>query len=207
MTDYGPYGSGTLAPWQGLQHGVYNPDGVATFDQADLLQIGDSITNLGKEELASTLSANFGAKVVVDYWSGRPTTPAVDRLLSLTYVPKRVIMATGTNDLFDPSVMAAQILRVKEWLAARPEVEHFWWIDTYASRVMYAAPDLRNTGWVNSQIRDAFPAEQIIPWSVWLASKPSRIGMYISPDGVHPISGAGTNFWADVIKQAVAPTF
>lgn len=203
MTDYG---SGTLGDWSGLQHGYYNPSGKA-FADVDLLLIGDSITTRGMNEFASLMKTAHNADVAVNYWSGRPTTPAVDYLLSATKLPKRVIMATGTNDIMDPSVMSAQIQRVLANLSARPEPVMLWWVDVQASRPAYAVADQRNAGWVNTQIHDAIGPLQTIPWFRWFASSPGRIQTYISSDGIHPIEGVGTNFWAEVLRQSVAASF
>jgi hypothetical protein len=203
MTDYG---SGTLGEWQKLHHGFYNPSG-KPFADVDLLLVGDSITNRGKEEFVASMKTNHGADVAVNFWSGRPTTPAVDYLLSATKLPPRVIMATGTNDIMDPSVMQGQIQRVLNNLAARSEPVTLWWVDVQASRPAYAVADQRNTGWVNNQIHDAIGPIQTISWFRWFASSPGRIQTYISADGVHPIEGVGTNFWAEVLRQGVAPMF
>lgn len=200
------YGSGELGDWSKLSHGFYNPSGKA-FGEVDLLLVGDSITNRGKEEFVSLMKTSHGADVAVNYWSGRPTTPAVDYVLSATVLPRRLVMATGTNDMMDPSVMAAQIKRIVDNLAARPEEVELFWVDTQASRPAYPVADQRNVGWVNQQIHDALELDHIVPWFRWFASNPARIQTYISADGVHPIEGVGTNFWAEVLRQTVAPSF
>jgi hypothetical protein len=200
------YGSGVLGDWKTLGHGFYNPSGKA-FADVDLLLVGDSITNRGKEEFVASMKTNHGADVAVNYWSGRPTTPAVDYVLSATTLPPRVIMAVGSNDIMDPSVMAAQIQRVLTNLAARPEPVELWWVDVQASRPAYPVADQRNAGWVNNQIHDAIDPEHVISWFRWFASSPGRIQTYIAADGIHPIEGVGTNFWAEILRQGVAASF
>lgn len=200
------YGSGTLGDWSTMGHGFYNPSEKA-FGDLDGLLVGDSITNLGKEEFVATMKANHDSDWGVNYWSGRPTTPAVDYVTSATKLPPRIIMAVGTNDIMNPPVMAAQILRLQQNIAARSEPVMLWWVDVQASRPAFPVADQRNTGWINNQIHDSLVPFQTIPWFRWFASNPARIQTYIKADGIHPIEGVGTNFWAEVLRQAVAPTF
>lgn len=198
------YGSGTIAPWQTLAHGMTGDWVDTPYDgdpTADVGIIGDSITTGGWTTLRDNLAAK-GKTLAVNYWSGRPTTPAVDFALSLTTPPPILIMATGTNDIFDPTVMAAQVARLR---AGMPATTQIYWVDVQAARATTAVADQRNSGWINGQIREGCTAPcKVIPWSVWFASNPSRIGMYLS-DGVHPKAGTGTAFWAAVLSGAVFP--
>lgn len=171
------YGSGCLAWPNNLQHGIDgNP---AT---ADVLIAGDSIITGCRPYLRLRL-ADYGLSVVFDYWSGRPTTPTVDRMLSYSriYQPesfKAVVMATGTNDIQDPTVMAAQIARAK--VIDSP----LMWGTVLAQRSASYSADLRNSGWVNSQI--AASGLPLIDWAAFLSAYPGyRIPNYLR-DGVHP---------------------
>lgn len=199
------YGSGTLAPWQTLTHAMVGDWVDTPYDgdpTADVGLIGDSITTGSWTALRDALDLK-GKTLAVNYWSGRPTTPAVDFALSLTTPPPVLIMATGTNDIFDPTVMAAQVARLR---AGMPATTQIYWVDVQAARAATATADQRNSGWINVQIREGCTAPcKVIPWSVWFASNPSRIGLYLS-DGVHPKAGSGSAFWAAVLSGAVYPT-
>lgn len=199
------YGSGTIAAWAGFSHGMLGDWVDTPYDgdpTADVGIIGDSITNIGWTTLQTSLAAK-GKTLAVNYWSGRPTTPAVDFALSLTTPPPVLIMAVGTNDIFDPSVMATQVARLRAGLPSSTQV---YWVDVQAARSGTATADQRNSGWINLQIRQAClpPTCTVIPWSVWFASAPNRIPMYI-PDGIHPDED-GKAFWASVLTGAIYPT-
>jgi hypothetical protein len=201
MTDYG---SGTLAPWQTLTHGTVGDLLDTPYDgdpQADVLLIGDSITTRSYAGFISAVEA-AGHTAAVDYWSGRPTAPAVDRVLSLTTKPKLIVMATGTNDIFDPSVMAAQIARLK---AGLPSTTRLMWVDVQISRPGYEVADQRNAMAVNQQIYQAIPKDDVISWASMFWSAPWRIGYYLETDGVHPKIPLGTDFRNAVLMGQVGP--
>ena len=194
------FGSGALGAWSANQHGYSGP----TMDVADVLIVGDSITTLGKEELTTAVAAE-GKTLAVAYWSGRPTTPAVDYVLSATVLPPIVVMACGTNDIFTPTVMTAQIQRLLD--DDLPGCEHLLWVDVQACRPSFAVADQRNSGYINNQIRNLLDEDHVVPWSEWFAVDPSRISYYIDSGGVHPINGVGTAFWAEVIMKKLRPLF
>lgn len=194
------FGSGTIGAWSANQHGTIGPG----FDVADVLLVGDSITTLGKTSITTAVTAE-GKTIEINYWSGRPTTPAVDYLLSATTVPPIVVMACGTNDIFTPTVMSAQIQRVLD--APLPGCQHLLWVDTQTSRPGYEVADQRNCGYINSQIRNLMGADRVVPWSEWFAMDPSRISYYLDSSGVHPKTGIGTDFWAEVIMKELRPLF
>lgn len=188
-------GSGCLDPlWPTRAHGAYGE-----LAGADVLLVGDSITTLCKSSLTSRLQAN-NLTWGVDYWSGRPTKAAVDRVLSLSVKPKVVVMAIGTNDIYNTPVMAAQIERLKAGLA--PFGTRIMWVDVRAERPAYATADMRNSRAVNSQI---WAASGITPvkWMGWFDEKPSRKALYIDSGGVHPINPAGCEFWGDAIDNPI----
>jgi hypothetical protein len=193
------YGSGDLGTWQTLAHGTIGDPATA-----DVLIVGDSITTRCWTDLRDSLAAK-GKTLAVNYWSGRPTTPAVDWLTAQPAVPPIVVMATGSNDIFDPTVMAAQIQRTTAYL---PDPNSLLWVDIQAARTETATADQRNSGWINGQIRDQLAPSQVVPWSVWFASSPNRIPMYLQ-DGVHPWVTAGTGhgdgcaFWAAVLMGPI----
>ncbi len=189
MTDYG---SGTLGDWSANAHGY-----TANWATADIGIIGDSITTISWSKLNTDLAAK-GKTLAANYWSGRPTEPALDWLMSNTVLPPVVIVACGTNDIFNPPVMAEQVARV-----VRPGTE-FFWIDVQASRWNYVTSiqvaDQRNSMWVNHQIWQGIPDNRVIPWSWWFASSPNRLTTYLT-DGIHPNTTTGTGFWSAVIQS------
>ncbi|MFC0626273.1 SGNH/GDSL hydrolase family protein [Kribbella deserti] len=200
------FGSGSIGDWTSQANGTIGDVTVSDGDPvADVFIVGDSLTTLGRSDIIAAVNAE-GRSAAVNYWSGRPTAPAVNWVLSLTTKPKILVMATGTNDIFDPSVMSAQITRL---LAGLPSTTKVLWVDTHASR--WARPadvqvaDQRNSGWVNVQIHDKMGPAQVIPWSMWLQYRgPAYITHYLS-DGVHPKAGTGTAFWAEVIMKSLRP--
>src|SRR6266536_2078007 len=154
------FGSGTLGNWQALS-------------QAIVGIIGDSITTRCYRSLG-TLVAKQGKTLAVNYWSGRPTTPTVDWLLSQPKLPKVLLVASGSNDIFDPRPFGAQVARLK---AGLPYGTTLLWVDVQVSRTRYSSAvqltDPRNSLWVDNQLRENLPKSQIVPWSWW--SYPNRL--------------------------------
>ena len=227
-TTPGPYGSGVLGDWSGLSHGLYcfqpgttpadtaytraskagNPASSAAMacQGEDVRIYGDSITFGGKSALAAEFNA-LGYTLFVDAWSGRPTTSAVDALVAETSLPLRVIMATGTNDIFNPTVMGAQVQRAENFIASYnashgTNVELFW-VDVQATRWgqtdVIERNDQRNSMAVNLEIYKRIPIEHIVSWSSRFMMNPALLGTYLV-DGVHPKPGAGYAYWAAVIR-------
>jgi hypothetical protein len=113
-------------------------------------------------------------------------------------------MAVGTNDIFDPTPMAAQIDRVMGLLPASTQV---FWMDVQCCRVAgtFQVADQRNTGWVNDQIHDGVGRHSnlgLIPWFSWFASAPSREAAYLV-DGVHTNTTNGAAFRSAAILEAL----
>jgi len=195
------FGSGTLGNWPALTHGI-----TGNWSTADVGIIGDSITTRCRNSFA-TLVAKQGKTLAVNYWSGRPTKPTVDWLLSQPRLPRVLVVQSGSNDIFDPRPMGAQVARLKTSLRAGTTL---LWMDVQVSRTRYSAAvqlaDQRNTMWVNNQLRENLPKAQVIPWSWWFASSPGRLPYYLQ-DGVHPWAAAGSGhgngcaFWASVIMS------
>lgn len=179
---------------------------------SDWMIVGDSITVRSYKEL---LPLTIGKRLAVDAWSGRNTQLAVDSVLdTLAQVgpenfPKRLVWFTGSNDVFAPGVVRAQLERL---YAALPSDVQVWFVDTQVARPSFPA-DQRNCMWVNSQITQVATAHgaKIISWATFLASKPSRLGMYIDAGGVHPTlpteekPNSGTKALAALIAGAVWP--
>lgn len=171
--------SGKLGDWSKMSR-VRSTE--AYFARADVWVYGDSITHGTYRGLVSEMYQSRGLHTAVDAWSGRPTTPAVDayvRDVAAHGAPRVVVMAVGTNDIFDPSVMRAQINRVK---AATPSTTRLIWVDVYAARPRWAAADLQNSAKVNWAISTSRVSQ--VHWYGFLTGKPGRPAYYLR-DGVH----------------------
>ncbi|MEU4290445.1 hypothetical protein AB0E63_19655 [Kribbella sp. NPDC026596] len=198
------FGSGTLGNWPTMSHGI-----VGNWSTAEVGLIGDSVTTRCYRSLA-TLVARAGSTLAVNYWSGRPATPAVDWLLAQPRTPRVLLVQSGPSDIFDPPAVTAQVVRLK---AGLPIGTRLLWSDVQVARTRYAPAvqlaDQRNSLWVNNQLRENLPKSQIIPWSSWFSSSPGRVPYYLQ-DGVHPWATAGTGhgdgcaFWAAAMMSAAA---
>ena len=171
---------------------------------SDVMIVGDSITIRGYKDLAAALP---GKRLAVNAHSGRNTKASIDSLFASMQagmvLPPVLIMAVGSNDVFDATPMASQVKRL---LAAVPSSTKVFWIDTQVARPATALADQRNSAWVNQAIWRGCAGEcAIISWFSFLASKPARLSWYIDKGGVHPVSGVGTKAWAALIAGQVTP--
>ncbi|MFG1907648.1 GDSL-type esterase/lipase family protein [Kribbella sp. NPDC048928] len=207
----GAYGSGTLGPWQALSHRISTEDqvrDVLAFDGVFLF--GDSIAVQDSPTLERLLADRSGDLIAFHDWSGQPATAAVDALEQWSHhygLPNRIVMAVGTNDIFDPPAFTAQVERALRIAGPNRTV---YWVNVYASRIKVAAPlrqaDLANSAWINQQLEAAVaqhPNLRIIDWSGFLESQPNRPAQYLR-DGVHttPLGAAARNeLIADAIEH------
>ena len=210
LTAHADYGSGTWGGAVGapVQDAAWATPGVVVG------VAGDSITNRCAPELRSKLLAEAGVTLAVRAWSGQNTANTVTWALSLTHKPDILILATGANDIFDPAVIAGQYATLKAGLPATTTLVA---TDVHVSRPATAVADQRNSGWVNNQIHDALPAEQIVDWAAATAALAGtgRPGIaYYYQDGAHPWAeagalpynhGDGCGFWAEVQMQTLRP--
>jgi len=231
-TSPGPYGSGSLGDWSGLSHGLYcfqpststvkstsytratkagavNSSVAMACSGEDVRIYGDSITFGGKSALAVEFN-KLGKTVFVDAWSGRPTTPAVDALVRETSLPNDVIMAVGTNDMFNPSVFGAQVQRAENFIASY-NASHgtsvrLWWVDVQATRwkqsMTVQRNDQRNSMAINMAIYKRIPTNHIVAWNQRFLDNPNLLTTYLV-DGVHPKPGSGYAYWAAIIRSWV----
>jgi len=199
------YGSGT---WGGpVGTAIQDPGWASPTLRVGL--VGDSIA----VRCASTLRGVFttaGVTVAVRARSGQNTGNANDWLTSLTYKPDYLVFLTGTNDVFDPSVMPAQIARTKTMV---PSGTTLVWADTYVARKTVAATvreqDRSNSGWVNQAVHSMIPAGHVIDWNQNIRSTVGRGGQalvdYYVPDGVHPSATGGCANYAEIVMQTMRP--
>jgi hypothetical protein len=208
----GRYGSGTLGPWDHLIHRISPEDeirDVLAFD--GIFMFGDSIAVQDSAALERLLTNRTGESIAIHDWSGQPASAAVDALeqWSRDYgLPRRIVMAVGTNDIFDPPAFAAQVERALR--IAGPD-RTVYWVNVYVSRTKQPAAireaDLANSAWINQQLDEAalrHPNLRIIDWNAFLMSQPNRPAQYLR-DGVHtsqPLGGAARNeLIADAIRS------
>lgn len=208
MTDYG---SGTLGDWSNLTHNI-----VGDWGSADVGLIGDSITTASWTWLRDRLNAR-GKTLAVNYWSGRPFAQpggAAEWLMQQTVMPKRLVIACGNNDIFDPPAFQVKIAEFLLWIEQNhPDVIIFW-VDVQCRRTNYSTAiqwaDQMNSAWVNQFIHRFDTHVQLISWSAFFASKKTRLNMYLR-DGVHPTVNKeqtgylGTDAWAALIESKLVP--
>lgn len=206
----GPYGSGTLGPWQNLRHRISSEDqirDVLAFD--GIFMFGDSIAVQDSTALERLLVNRAGEPIAVHDWSGQPASAAVDALedWSRSYgLPQRIVMAVGTNDIFDPPAFAEQVERAMR--IAGPD-RTVYWVNVYASRTKQPAAvraaDLANSAWINRQLNQAAVLHsnlRIIDWSEFLTSQPSP-AQYLR-DGVHTSEPNGSSARNALIADAIS---
>lgn len=194
----GLYGSGTLGNWTAMSQSVSTPQTIRVVVAKDgVFGFGDSIGVSTFRDLAVRLAPS-GTGLAVNAKSGRPTTPTVDILsqwATAYRLPRRIVMAVGSNDIFNPSVFSAQVNRVMT--ITGPNVTVYWpeiHVSRWSQSTGIQVADRRNSGWLNAQLYAAAAKHEnlkIISWATFLAQRPGyRIGAYLS-DGVHT-TAAGT---------------
>ncbi|MFI5710857.1 hypothetical protein [Kribbella sp. NPDC051620] len=204
------YGSGTLGEWRGLSKAVATE---ATIERVlsvnGVFMFGDSIAVQDGKAFALRLKSELGLELAVNNWSGRPTKDTVDALANwrANYgLPRRIVMACGTNDIFNPPVMAAQIDRAMSLVGQRTTV---FWVNTQVARTgpgyTTQLADQRNSAWVNLQLADAQRRHsnlRIVRWAEWLAAKPQRLNTYLRK-GIHTSVPYGQDARNELIVQAI----
>ncbi|TWD81106.1 hypothetical protein FB561_2210 [Kribbella amoyensis] len=204
------YGSGALGPWEGSSKAISTTAQINPVLANDgLYMFGDSISVQDGYSLAQRLLSRTGDSIAVHNWSGRPTAPAVDALAewaSAYGMPRRILMATGSNDIFTPPVFAAQVDRTMSIVGSSRTV---YWVNTQVVRTSQTAAvqlaDQRNSAWINLQLADAqkrHPNLKIVRWAEFLAAKPSRLTSYLR-DGVHTTAPLGQDARNELIVQAI----
>jgi hypothetical protein len=169
---------------------------------------GDSIGVQDGPALARQL-AQLGIMTAVHNWAGRPVTPAVDALNTWAQdygLPHRILMSVGSNDIFTPPAVAAQVDRTMRIVG--PERTDYW-VNVQAARTAFIPEiriaDQRNSAWINLQLAEAARQHEnlrIIHWAEHLASSPNRLARYLR-DGLHPSRPLGQNARNSLIIEAI----
>ncbi|MEV0290572.1 MULTISPECIES: hypothetical protein [unclassified Kribbella] len=208
--DSGPYGSGVLGSWAGSTKAISTATQIQrTRETNGVYMFGDSISVQDGKSLAIRLLGRDGSQLAVHNWSSRPTSGAVDALQqwAATYgLPRRILMASGSNDIFDPPKFAAQVDRAMSIVGS---TRTLYWVNMQVVRKSVTATmqlaDQRNSSWLNMQLYDAqekYPNLHIIRWAEWLWVKPYRLLNYLR-DGVHPTVPLGQDARNELIVQAL----
>lgn len=170
---------------------------------------GDSIVKQDGPALERRLIGRSGDPIAMDSRPGRPTREAVDVLDDWSHrygLPTRIVMAVGSNDVFDPHGFAAQVDRAMR--IAGPDRTVFW-VDVYVRRTREPAAvqvvDQRNSALINRQLEAAagrYPRLRIIHWAEFLTARPSRIRTSLR-DGVHTTVPIGQDARNQLIVDAL----
>ncbi|HZX07377.1 hypothetical protein [Kribbella sp.] len=206
----GPYGSGVAGSWTNTSRAISTAAQFQKTRQANgVFMFGDSISVQDGKALAVRLLNRNGTQLAVNNWSSRPTSGAVDALqqaASAYGLPRRVLLASGSNDIFDPPKFAAQVARA---ISIVGQNRTLFWVDLQVVRRSVSAPmqlaDQRNSSWLNMQLYDAqekYPNLRIIRWAEWLWVKPYRLVNYLR-DGVHPSVPLGQDARNELIVQSL----
>jgi len=195
----GAYGSGVLGTWETSARAISTSAQIRRAQKTDgVFMFGDSIALQDGQSLAKLL-AQHGIDIAVNNWAGRPATPAVDTLNTWAQdygLPHRILMSVGSNDIFTPPAIAAQIDRTMQIVG---EDRTVFWVNIQASRIKYGpavqVADQRNSAWINLQLAEAarrYDNLRIVKWAEHLAAKPERLSTYLR-DGLHPSIPRGQN--------------
>ncbi|HET7900729.1 MAG TPA: hypothetical protein VFL59_06040 [Candidatus Nanopelagicales bacterium] len=196
----GPAGSGWASEWQQRGHAMTPSCLVA--GAAKVTVIGDSVTR----QMTVRLSGQLGLAHLtncVETWSARPSMPAVAAAAALPVMARSsvLVMATGTNDVFDPGQLPDAIDAALRLAHGRPVV----WVNVYVHRAgtvpALRAYDLPNSRVVNAMLAAAagrHPSLHVVDWYAVAAAHPALL----LKDGVH-VTDRGSRVRTAMIVAAV----
>jgi hypothetical protein len=206
----GGFGSGTLGPWQAHAKVISSAAHIRHVVAADgVVLFGDSIAVQDGAALGRLLARRTGVSLAEHSWSGEPTSAAVDALAVWARefgLPPRIVMAVGSNDIFDPAAFTAQVDRAMRIAGPGRTV---YWVNVQVSRTdepdATQVADQRNSAWIDLQLAQAYqryPNLRIVHWAEYLAARPSRLRTLLR-DGRHTTVPAGQNARNALIVQAI----
>ncbi|GAA3139042.1 hypothetical protein JOF29_000273 [Kribbella aluminosa] len=115
VVDTGSYGSGALGSYQKNDRVIASGSEVRHVVASDgIVLFGDSIAVQDGAALGRLLEQQLGTSFAQYSWAGQPTSAAVDELAAWAKaygLPRRIVMAVGSNDIFDPAAFGAQVER------------------------------------------------------------------------------------------------
>jgi len=178
-------------------------------DSDGVMMFGDNIAVQDGDSLAAALAVRTGDALARYHWSGQPASAAVDALARWSRefgLPRRILVATGSNDIFAPPLFGRQVdrtMRIVGW--TRTVV----WVNISVDRVKRSpqvrAADRRNSAWVNRQLEARvrrFPNLRVVHWAEYLAANP--IHLRDLRDGLHTSLPHGQNARNELIVQVLA---
>ncbi|MGW1347488.1 hypothetical protein ACWCOV_40995 [Kribbella sp. NPDC002412] len=209
LASTGAYGSGVLGAWERQARAISSESQIRKTRETDgVFMFGDSIGVQDGPSLAKQL-AGHGIHMAVHNWAGRPVTPAVDALDTWAQdygLPHRILMSVGSNDIFTPPAVAAQVERTMQIVGTERIV---FWVNIQAARTGHGpgvqVSDQRNSAWINLQLAEAQRRHEnlrVIRWAEHLAAKPNRLAKYLR-DGLHPSIPLGQNARNALIVEAL----
>lgn len=199
------YGSGC---WGGPTTSVIQDSGWAS-PSLQWGLVGDSIVYRCAGPIRSAFAAR-GLSMAIRAHAGQNIEGSLDWYQTLTYKPNKTLFLVGTNDVFNPYAVPAQITRAKS-LAASGGSDVLWG-DTYVGRSAWLLSDIRNSGQVNGYIRGQIPDGKVADFVSALTAAHGRgvdaEGTYLA-DGVHykslAVNGTdiGCNFYVATMMATV----
>lgn len=171
------------------------------------LIIGDSIATFVVKDLVAELRRTSGETCVYDTWPGRATEGTANALLDIKRhhgLPPKVIVMSGTNDIFNPPLFETQMNRIVDGIGPGHEI---LWVSTFDSRrpaSVQSHADERNTAWINDvlQRRAAHtPSLRIVRWDSLFRGDARNVDTLLS-DGVHP-NEAGIEAMVHLVRSSL----
>jgi len=170
---------------------------------------GDSIAVQDGPALEKLVAAQTGTPVAVHDWSGQPASAAVDALAewSRKYgLPDRIVMAVGTNDIFEPSAFATEVEQAMKIAGPKRTV---YWVNVHANRFDMSAAvqsaDRANSELINRALDQAAVRHRnlrVVRWSEFLSARAGQVRTYLR-DGIHTTQPAGQRARNALIAQAL----
>lgn len=177
------YGSGLFTPPTTTVKRTGDPG------TADVLMVGDSITNACTPKLVAAFKAK-GLTLAVIAQSGQNAYGLALLLTALSDYPGRIVFAGGTNDVFNPRGVLTGLGHLRNWAAATQVTVYT--VDTYVGRPATLAHDIRNSGQVNGYLySEAFPVISTVEALTAAVGRGRALNYYLR-DGVHYWEAAAT---------------
>ncbi|TDD45723.1 hypothetical protein E1263_38060 [Kribbella antibiotica] len=210
VTEPGQSGSGRLGPWENLSRRISSVAKIRAAVRDDgVFMFGDSIAVQDGPALEKLVAAQTGTPVAVHDWSGQPASAAVDALAewSREYgLPDRIVMAVGSNDIFEPSAFATEVEQAMKIAGPKRTV---YWVNVHAGRFDASAAvqsaDRANSVLINKSLDRAAARHRnlhVVRWSEFLSARPGQVRAYLR-DGIHTTQPAGQKARNALIAQAL----
>lgn len=172
------------------------------------LIIGDSIATFVVRDLVEDLRRTLGDTCVYDTWPGRATEGTANALLDIKRragLPPRIIVMSGTNDIFNPPLFESQMNRLIDGVGPGHQI---LWVSTFDSRRPASAQsraDEINTAWINRVLAERAsrtPQLRIVGWDALFRANARNVDALLS-DGVHP-NEAGIEAMVRLLRGTLA---